>query len=346
MLSFSDDLGRTWTTNPASCGNPQLNDRQTLVTAKPRQLPTVGYPKVVYRCVNQGAYAACATSLDGGLTFGPQVPAWTLPDCNGITGHVEADPEGRVYLPKADCGLGVVVAVTEDDGLTWDLRVVDPTPGDMSEDLDLAVDEAGNLYGVWPRDGQVWFSASRDQGRTWSPARSVTAPGVTATMFQAVAAGAPGRVAIAYLGTTIPGGYGDKPQGVGGLLGGIVGEPDPPEWADATWNAYLAVVTDALSDDPLVQSVTANDPADPLARGLCGGTRCHGMGDFLDVQLDGEGRPWGSFVDVCTAACVTDPSVHWDAPVGLLATLRAGPALRGDAAPLLELPAPAPSKDA
>lgn len=342
MMSWSDDQGESWTTNPYSCGNSQVNDHQTFVTATPRLLPTVGYPKLVYRCVNNGAYAACAISQNGGLTFTPQIPVYTLAEgCSTIFGHLRADFEGRVYLPKADCH-GAGYFVTEDDGLSWTWVTIDTEHPAEGHDLGLAIDEVGNLYATWNSEGMVYLSTSQDHGATWSKARNVVAPGVTATMFNTVATGGVGKIAFAYVGSTIPGGYEGKPSGVGGLMGDLVGEPEPEEWANATWNGYIGVITDALSDDFTIQTVTANDPADPLARGLCGRTRCHGMNDFIDMVVDGEGRPWVAFVDVCTQECVTDPTVKFDQSIGFAGTLVSGPALvtgGGVLAPILPPPA-------
>ena len=333
QMSFSDDQGATWTTNPYSCGNSQVNDHQTVGTAKPRVVQTVGYPNVVYRCVNNVAYAACAMSYNGGLTFTPQVPVLPFTrfamDCGAITGHLASDPEGRMFLATGDCGNGPTVAVTEDDGLTWTAYAIDPSHPieDGEHDVEIAADEAGNLYAVWTHEGQIVLSRSVDHGKTWTPARNVTAPGVTATMFATVAAAGPGKVAFAYVGSTIEGGYEGKPTGVGGLMGDILGEPDPKEWHAATWNAYVGVITNALDDDFTIETVTANDPADPIARGLCGRTRCHGMNDFIDVEIDEQGRPWAAFVDVCTRKCVSDPEVRWDESQGFVGTLVRGPSL-------------------
>lgn len=348
FMSFSDDAGESWMHDPASCGNPQVNDHQTVGTAKPRVLPTVGYPNLVYRCVNNLLYTGCAISVNGGLTFLPQVPiAAMVGKCGAITGHLESDAEGRVFLPIG-CGGNPAVAITEDDGRTWTVSIISEDKGLHALHVDMAVDEAGNVYALWESDGLPFFAASTDQGATWTPARMVAAPGVTMIKFNAIAAGAPGKVAFAYVGTTIP----DATKLPGAECGILPALPcsNPEAWANATWNAYLAVIEDALAADLVVQTVTANDPADPLARGACA-DRCHGMTDFIDVQIGADGRPWASFVDVCVAECVTDPSVLFDGNLGVAATLLRGPALRGEAAALPEiLPPPvaeaAPAKDA
>jgi hypothetical protein len=323
--AWSDDQGATWTNNPASCGNPNVNDHQSLVTGKPRQLPTQLYPKVVYRCVNNLGDSACATSLDGGLTWGPQLvamkgvevgsgdaPSPTV--CGGLTGHLAAAPDGTVYLPRGGCGWADV-AVTQDDGITWTTYVIDKQHPTDDHEVRIGVDEKGVAYAAWNSAGHLWMAYSSDAGKTWTPAIDITAPGVSATYFNAVGAGAPGRVAIAYLGSTTPGGYDNKNA--------------TEDWKGTTWNAYLTLIVNASSDAPILQSVTANDPTDPLARDECGRTRCNGMYDFIDVHVDSDGRPWASFQDVCTKECRTDPSKPFDTREGLVATILSGPALRG-----------------
>ena len=343
MVAFSDDLGSTWTTNPLSCGNPQVNDHQSLTTGKPRRLATVGYPNLVYRCVNNLAYVGCAVSPNGGLTFSPQIPAYRAGSgCGALHGHIVTDNEGRLLIPVGDCSDGVILYVSEDDGLSFKRLVVHDEPGD-DHDLDIAIDEANNYHAVWPAAGLLYYAYSQDLGETWSEPRFVSAPGVTATMFGAVAAGAPGKVAIAYVGSTVEGGYEGKTEGNPGLGGSLFGQPDAPDWENATWNGYLAIIDDAFAQGPM-QSVTVNPPEDPFARGLCGRTRCHGMTDFLDIVIDEAGRPWASFVDVCSPACAAEAGKDFDRAMGTMGTILQGPALRGDAPALPLLPPPAPKE--
>ena len=52
-----------------------------------------------------------------------------------------------------------------------------------------------------------------------------------------------------------------------------------------------------------VQTVSVNDPADPLVKGSgCGPVRCRAELDFLDVAVARDGTAWASFVDACDGA--------------------------------------------
>ncbi|HUR70222.1 MAG TPA: sialidase family protein [Candidatus Thermoplasmatota archaeon] len=355
FLSWSDDAGESWTTNPYACGNSQVNDHQTIVAAWPRTLPVSPlYPKIVYICTNDVAYLACATSLNGGLTFGPQIPVdhgldegQQIPVCGAIFGHIRAGPDGKVYLPKSDCSIQSSAPsyyVTDNDGLTWTKHIIAPDARVAGHEVGFAIDEENNLYATWPgEDGRQYFSASAADSGEWSAPLDITAPGVTATDFTAIAARGVGKVAFAYIGSTVEEGYEGKGTGNAGLTGDILGQPALPEWDDATWNAYIGIMTDALSGKPIVQSVTTNDPEDPVAKGLCGRTRCHGMNDFIDMVVDADGRPWVAFVDVCHDECVAAEKPMSDGAIGFAGTTISGPALLTDAKELAALaPPPAP----
>ncbi|MHB8584449.1 MAG: hypothetical protein ACYDDF_01230 [Thermoplasmatota archaeon] len=362
-LSWTDDQGKTWVTQPEACGTPwAIHDHQTMVAAKARMLKTVGYPNILYECFNDILDTSCTTSLDGGLTWGPQIPALSprtpgvsgLNDptnpgvdiCSSLQGHLKAGPDGYVYLPSRACpgqSSPPVVAVTGTDGLNWTTHVISDTVfADDSHDVALAIDASNTLYALWGHQGHLVLAYSKDHANTWSRPVNVTAPGVTATMFMAMDAGLAGKIAFSYIGTTIPGGYSNK------TLQGNTTCSDPPlnqqcttadgpAWANATWNAYMGVITNATSQDPVIQTVTINNPSTPIARGTCGRTRCNGMYDFIDLSIDKNGRPWSIYVDVCTQKCATDPKAHDDTPMGLLGTLETGPSLLGNGTALAPL---------
>ncbi|HWG91489.1 MAG TPA: sialidase family protein, partial [Candidatus Thermoplasmatota archaeon] len=318
-LSFSDDAGATWTHNPVGCGHPvtaPIHDHQTVFTARPRTVTPVGYPNVVYYCVNRQVETACATSLNGGLSFGPLRPLVIEGITNagetgvicigGHTAHGTSGPDGTAYLPTGQCESFPIVAITKDDGLTWTVVRITKDVRVYGHEVAFAVDEAGNAYAFWigKDDHLPYLAVSKDGGYTWGKPLMVAPPGVGTADFPTIAAGADGRIAFAYYGTAAAKPYAD------------MGPED-------TWNTYIGITTDALAATPTIITVTANDPADPVARGVCGGTRCNNaVGDFIDIVIDGEGRPWAAFVDACVAACVTGAALN-DGNAGFAGTLAA-----------------------
>ncbi|HYP22350.1 MAG TPA: sialidase family protein, partial [Actinomycetota bacterium] len=110
LMSFTDDLGETWTTNPLACGRP-VNDHHTLFGGPPATSTTVGYPNVLYYCWNDVASSSCSKSIDGGLTWSATgSPAFTgvqptagddgepPPFCGGLHGHGVVGRDGAIFL--------------------------------------------------------------------------------------------------------------------------------------------------------------------------------------------------------------------------------------------------------
>lgn len=288
-LNFSDSKGDSWLANPAACGNP-VNDHQTIGAGKPRGgLVTAGYPNVVYYCFNRVVDTNCGRSLDGGVVWTPTpTPAFQGYDsangglCGGLTGHLETDPDGRVFIPKGHCGKPWI-AISEDSGTTWSrVKVSDMAVSDAH--LSVASDTAGNLYYVWWDAAKrlPYLSISTDHGRTWGPPMMIAPPGVTETNFPVISAGAPGRIAVNFPSST----DGDRS-----------GSTRP-------WNQHVVVSANALSDDPIFLSAIANPPADPIHRGNCDG-RCAGLWDFQDIVISAQGEAWAAASDDCVGDCVT-----------------------------------------
>ncbi len=316
-LHFTDDKGETWTCNVLGGGLPPgVHDHQSVTTGVPRNLETVGYPNMVYYCVNRVADSWCSTSINGGLGFGPAITVFTGVSprggptsavdnvCGGLTGHVETDHEGRVYFPRSYCG-EAMVGISEDDGVTWTTSTIDSTVGVQQHEVRIAADAAGNVYAFWVgADYKPYLSVSKDHGSTWSTPVDVAPPEVTGAGRPAIAAGADGSVVVAYIG-----------------FENAAGPETPAEKME--WYAYLGVLYNAADEAPTV--FTAKPIDTPIDAGRdCSSARCGGIGDFIDVTIDPEGRPWAAFSNQCgTDACAGGVSSN----NAFVATLESGRSL-------------------
>ena len=346
-LSYSDDAATTWTTNPVGCGPTGAWDHQTMVAAKPRTLPTTGYPNILHQCVNAVYAEMCSRSLDGGLTWSPSTVAWPNDKispanlCGTQTGHLAAAPDGTLYLPTSDCGTFPTVGISRDDGLSWErVKIADiPMPFD---DPAVAVDSEGNVYAAFYDGlGQLFLSTSRDAGETWTTPVKMTTPQITAAKL-AMTVGDPGKIALAFVGTgSIPGQEAGKKS------------LDAASAAAVRWGAFLTTSTDALSESPTFSTVEATG-TDPLFQGAeaCGpGLRCAYIVDFIEATITPDGKPYGAFVDGCTKGCALTPgaqnNVAGNQGIGVVATttvdLCEARCARMGAAPVGEL---APTKPA
>ena len=317
-LSFTDDAGASWTTNPLACGRP-INDHQTLFGGPPALSPMPVYPNVLYYCWNDIATSSCTKSLDGGVTFAPTgSPAFTAPkpdeegedpqskSCGGLHGHGFVGADGTVFLPRGYCGQPWL-AYSKDEGLTW-TRVQVANNGVSNHEAGVATDDKGNIYYTWTGlDRLPYLAISRDDGETWTRPLMIGAPGVNESNLPGIAVGAPGKVAIVYMGTKNSPGFPfpePKPQSPMPICDTQLPCPDPPEYAKTTWNGYMVVSANALDKNPTFYSSTVNPIDDPLKRGTCGPGRCGStILDFVDIVISPKGEAWAAFVDNCTLAC-------------------------------------------
>jgi hypothetical protein len=308
FLSWSDDDGQTWMSNPGCCGLP-VDDHQTLFSGPATVLAaTPLYPgRVLYFCINQVADAHCTHSLDGGVTWSASTPVFLGYEtgqegrpqglCGGLHGHGHAsEATGTVFLPKGHCGQAWIGRST-DNGMTWDTILVDNSVGFNGHEAIVSTDRAGNVYYFFlDEDTLPRLSISTDDGQSWSAPINVTAPGVTTAKFPSIVAGEEGRIAFLYVGSTTPAGARVHDREGGRYVNASAVE-------NATWNAYVGFSLDALAASPVFATVTAHPLSDPLARGPCP-DRCYrdsgGMYDFLDIDVHPlTGQVWVALVDMC-----------------------------------------------
>ena len=306
-MSFTDDDGKTWTTNPLACGRP-VNDHQTLFSGPPAQSPTVGYPHVLYYCWNDVASSQCSKSLDGGISFhstgspafsgyepGSQDPGFFGQSgfCGGLHGHGAVAPNGTVFLPREYCGKPMV-AVSHDEGRTWtqvkvsDIRSISQ-PKEGAGHPTVAFDEKGNAYYVWIAAGnrQPFMSVSKDDGDTWSKPIAIGPPGLKESNLPQIDARGVGKIAVVYYGSE------NSP------FQKCKDKCTANDYKTVTWNGYMTISDNALSANPTFYTGIVNDPADPLVRGECGPGRCEMVFDFIDVEIGPDGVAYGAYVDSC-----------------------------------------------
>src|SRR6185295_12031187 len=162
------------------------------------------YKNGVWYCAQDVANANCALSTDGGVTFGPAVPIYTINDCAGLHGHIKVAPDGTIYIPNRGCGGSLpyhenskqAVVASQDNGQTWSVRPIPSSTGNGNatpSDPSLGIASDGTLYlGYQGNDGHARIAVSKDKGLTWINDRDVGAQlGIQNSMFPAVVAGDP-----------------------------------------------------------------------------------------------------------------------------------------------------------
>jgi hypothetical protein len=284
-ISWSDDGGRRWQTNPfvgcpAEGAEKVLEGPAPAGAAHPR-----GYPHVVYYCANYADGLSlplyCYKSLDGGRTFSSTggFPDPTPPSsCTDYRHRARAGivgPDGALYFPTNLCG-SLGVTVSRDEGATWQNMPTGITGvTDSMYVASLASDFAGNLYLAYlGQNGLPQLTISRNHGRSWSTPITAVAPGLTKAMRVAITAGRPGEIALAYLGTS----------------------------DGQNYNGYITEGLNALRSKPVFWSASVNDPAEPLVYGSNPTT----FGDRLLYATDvltPHGEAWAGFHCAQTTAC-------------------------------------------
>jgi hypothetical protein len=293
-MALTDDDGESWLPSQG-CGINSGVDHQTVGGGRfhaplTRDPNGSTYPNAVYYCAQDAALALCARSDTGGLTFGPSVPIYDLTECGGVHGHVTVSPaDGTVYVPNRSCGDEQAVVVSEDNGITWEpRRIPNAVPGSLDPSVAIAND--GTVYFGWDNGGvEPMVAVSMDKGLSWSNYRNVGAAlGIRSSIMPAVVAGDGDRAAIAFHGSTSPGGAGDDPNWPG------------------DWYLFVAHTYDR-GNTWTTLNATPNDPVQrgticPLGIGCNNGTR--NLLDFMGANIDRQGRVLVGYADGCVGSCV------------------------------------------
>ncbi|HZE56777.1 MAG TPA: hypothetical protein VE031_02875 [Chthoniobacterales bacterium] len=285
-VSFSDNDGQTWVASSGPLGSGI--DHET-IGGGPYHAPIppgLIYPNAVYYCSQDLVTAFCLRSDDGGAHFGNVVPTYTT-ECGGLHGHVKVSPkDGTVYLPNNNCGGEGAVVVSEDNGVSWDIRHVRNNSVDTvsgSSDPAVGIDSNGRVYfAIANADSSMVVATSDDHGSTWNNIVDVSSTlGLKNIRYPAAVAGDAGRAAVAFYGSTTAG------SANAATFNGI-------------WHLYIAHTFDGGA----TWTVSDATPNAPVQRGCIwtggGANICRNLLDFFDVSIDKHGRVEVGYVNGCS----------------------------------------------
>ena len=299
-MEWSDNDGTTFLPSEGS-GAPSGIDHQTVGGGPYAQPVPTGvnplYPHGVWYCSQAIVDAVCSLSIDGGATFGPAVPMYSLADCGGLHGHIKIGPDGTAYVPNRAChgdptslvhvGGKPSLILSENNGLSWSIRPLPQATSKPDRDPSVAVASDNTLYFAYQAaDGHSRVAVSTDKGQTWINDKDIGAQlGIKNSLFHAAVAGDGDRAAVAFFGTTTGGDDYDTPDFPG------------------VWYLYIATTFDR-GNTWWTQNVTPNDPIQ--RGGICGDGACRNLLDFFGAEIDKQGRVLVGYDDGCIShACIT-----------------------------------------
>lgn len=256
--------------------------------------PLTSYSHAIYYASQDIGLAQMALSQDGGLTFEAAHPMYNLTQCGGLHGHIKVANDGTVFVPNKSCGGTQGLIVSQDNGLTFNVRnVTGSTPG--SSDPSVGIGAKGRVYfGYTDGSGHPKIAVSDDNGQSWHYNQDVGVPfAIQNTAFPEVVAGDNDRAAFFFLGT---------PQS-----GPATADDSGPVPFNGVWHGYVATTIDGGKNWLTVDAT----PTDAVQLGVvCTfGTTCpngtRNLLDFNDVSVDQFGRVYAAYTDGCiTAACI------------------------------------------
>jgi hypothetical protein len=311
ILSWSDDEGESWLTNPMACGGGATDHQKIAVGHRTTLADPTGllYPNLVYVCANGLSHTDCGVSNDGGLTFLPAAPHGV--GC-AFHGTPITNAAGTLYIPTSQCGLKL--RKNTQDGLgTWQEFTLPASRFPASNDApDIAITDDGTLYFFYTTaDWKPAFARSTNGGAAWQGPFAVPVSGLRSSVFPVIVGGADGRIGLAFYGTN------DAPVGWNGNPGNAP--------TSVKWDGYVAVITDAASAAPTVAPVKVT--SDPLQIGCLSklGSCLGNIADYEDIDVGPDGRVYAVFTDGCIA-CTSAATSTEDR--GVVAVQSSGPALR------------------
>ncbi|HEX4654432.1 MAG TPA: hypothetical protein VH274_01680 [Mycobacteriales bacterium] len=163
----------------------------------------------------------------------------------------------------------------------------------------IAVDTQGTLYAVWSEypgqgaatgPGAIKLAISRDGAKHWSAPITISSKSLPNNVMPWVVAGTPGRIGIAWYGST--------------TAKSATGKFGPDSVDNAVWNLYYSTSINALAKHPAFGTTKVSDHpvkyGNISTQGL-GGSPDRSLGDFFQVQMGLHGEAVISYVDDTSA---------------------------------------------
>jgi hypothetical protein len=278
-LALSTDGGATWTSTRFLVRGT-LDGRPSLAVdrgAEPSPADDTVFLVVHY---NGGAYLY--SSPGGALSFVNAAGGQAIG--TGLCGALVFDRVQRnLYLPCATgARVGAIrghVPLGQTVGLIFRTFVtpLSPARGSVAALLPVVtVDTAGTLYAVWvdQNDHNVYYAASSNAGASWRGPVRVNGNESRSTALPVAVGGAPGVLAIAWLGA-------DSSRGGGGMPAFAA---HPVQATAFRWYGYAALVTGAASPGQAI--VQQRFTAKPIHFGR---VIDRSLGDYLAVAIGPDG---------------------------------------------------------
>ena len=280
----SDNDGSSW----QAMGNPCAGNDHETIGAGPWHgaAPLLSsYNRAVYYCA-QSSTDVCATSSDGGTTFG--APVTVSGACSSLHGHVKVSADGTAYLPNAHCGGKPGGGISVNNGSAWTSYTIPSTANQNGFDPSVTTTPDNTMYEAWAdASNHPMVAVSTNHGTTWTKITDLSttlSPAIVISTFQTMTSGDNGRAAVAYFGSTTP------------------GDPYASSW-HGVWDLYVSYTYDAG-----VTWSTVKATSDPVQRGwMCSSGISCGSGrnllDFIDVAVSKDGRVVVGYADGCVDNC-------------------------------------------
>lgn len=269
--AVSNDRGDNFALSPAVATSP-ADDRQWNESTGPDTV------YLFYRAPIPASGLFVQRSTDHGATYGP---ALLVSPTGSTPGYIDVDhANGYVYVSHMTSS-ALLVSVSKDRGQTWKTVTVDngTTHGHLFDPVKVADD--GTVYAAWTDNTSVYLVHSSDHGDTWSRPVKVNGPETKFALMPWLETGSAGRVAVAWYA-------GNQSH----------------NWNSSDWRCWLALVTDATGNVPVVRLAEVSDkvihasnlsegglvlPPNPEPnRNLC---------DYFQVAVDPQGACVVAFTD-------------------------------------------------